>query len=351
MNIILSKTIPALKTNLRHVPIVMCFDDNYCPGGAALLSSICHNSSSENFYDVILFENDISDSNKRKLQDIIKTHKNITLRFFSFDNLENIRFAPEVAYFSVAAYARLYIPKVMPDYSKVIYIDSDMILKADPALLLNFDLGDSVIGAVIDFPLQNSNYSLNFEYKGNSIVASDYIKNILGIVNLENYFNSGLLILDIKKLNYGIANSLLEEIEKDHYFFPDQDILNKICMGKVYYLPLEWNVFSQELLFPIKDKKTELEYRKARTSPKIVHFAGSKKPWKYPNVNYVKDYKSFISGTDWHKDVQKAHQNIKLQFKNALSKSYFYFLPSWSRRSYIGRIIYRSLRSILQKKT
>ena len=344
MNKNLTLIVP-MKTTLKVVPIVICFDNNYSIGGAGVVSSICQNMRADHFYDIIIFEDHISEKNKFNLLSIVSQFTNFSLRFFSFDNLENIHLAPSVSYFSTAAYARLFIPTVMSSYDKVIYIDSDMIVNGDVTPLLDMDLKGKSVAAVVDFQLMNEHYEPPFLFKGNKIPARDYLKNIIGLKEVEKYFNSGLLILDNQVLRRdGDDVALIQEISKDIYTYPDQDILNKVLMDKVLYLPLEWNMFSQDLRRPIANKKMKAEYVHARKEPKIVHYAGSRKPWKYPDVALIDYYANAIKSTPWNADFQKVYDLKLLCVKGFFKKNYHACFPAWTLHSYFGKAILRVIK-------
>jgi lipopolysaccharide biosynthesis glycosyltransferase len=45
------------------------------------------------------------------------------------------------AHFSASTYARLFIPQLFREYKKVVFIDSDTVVKADLATLLDVEIG------------------------------------------------------------------------------------------------------------------------------------------------------------------------------------------------------------------
>lgn len=58
------------------------------------------------------------------------------------------------AHFSASTYARLFIPQLFREYEKVIFIDSDTVVKADLAALLNVELGTNLVAAVKDIVME-----------------------------------------------------------------------------------------------------------------------------------------------------------------------------------------------------
>ena len=101
--------------------------------------------------------------------------------FYKIDNKENF----QSQRFSAAAFFRLYLPDVLPQYiHKVIYLDADICVNLDIRDLWNTSLEDKSIGTV-----------------KNWLECSDELKICESIgINEELYFNSGVLVMDIDKI-------------------------------------------------------------------------------------------------------------------------------------------------------
>lgn len=93
---------------------------------------------------------------------------------------------------SVETYYRLIIPEIMPDYEKVLYLDADMVTDADLAHLYDIDISRYMIAAAKDI-----------ESAGRVKIDKDwnnYIKNELKISSVFDYFQAGVLVLNLKNL-------------------------------------------------------------------------------------------------------------------------------------------------------
>lgn len=113
------------------VPVVISFDDNYAISGGALINSIIRHADKNKNYDIVVLENKVSYLNKTRLINLTSAHPNISLRFFDVNAFTEINSVHTRAHFSASTYARLFIPQLFRRYDKVVFIDSDTVVKAD----------------------------------------------------------------------------------------------------------------------------------------------------------------------------------------------------------------------------
>ncbi len=244
----------------KTVPIFFACNDKYVPYlDVAIVSLIAH-TSDENDYIITILENEISEKN----QTILKKHatKNVRIELFDVEEmLAPVREKlPEMFYFSVAAYFRLFIETAFPQYDKAIYLDCDVILLEDIAKLYDTDVGDYLVGAIYE---QNTDRASMF---------TNYVEDIIGIP-YHTYFNSGVMVMNLKEFrNFGVQKRFLDMLTTYNFdsLAPDQEYLNVICHGRVKYLPTGWNKHS----FP-EPPEGELN---------LCHYALSNKPWFYKDT-------------------------------------------------------------------
>ena len=117
------------------------------------------------------------------------------------------------------------------DIEKTIYLDADIIVNRDIADLWNFDLEDYPLAAVPELAIDKL------------VSGNNYLFDV-NLVKRENYFNSGVLLLNLKYLRNNF-----ETLYKGYKFVCshpqctlfDQDILN-ICFSENYLkLPKDFN--------------------------------------------------------------------------------------------------------------
>ena len=275
----------------KTVPIFFACNDRYVPYLDVAIISLVSHVSKENDYIITILENEISDAN----QIILKRHEteNVSIEFFDVQKmLDPIKSKlPDMFYFSVAAYFRLFIETSFPQYDKAIYLDSDVILLSDIAELYDTELGDNLVAAVYE---QNTDRAPMF---------TEYVENIIGIP-YYTYFNSGVMVMNLKEFRrYGVQERFLNMLTEYNFdsLAPDQEYLNVICHGRVKYLPNCWNKHS----FP-EPPEGEL---------KLVHYALSNKPWHYAETingeyfwSYAKEsefYDSILEGFNSFSDADR----------------------------------------------
>ncbi|MBE8951727.1 MAG: hypothetical protein SR1Q7_01115 [Quinella sp. 1Q7] len=131
--------------------------------------------------------------------------------------------------FTVAMFYRFFIPHVLSqEIEKAIYLDSDIIVNLDINELWQYELGDNVL-AVVPNCLNGSS--------GKTVLSDD------GFVKPENYFNSGVLMMNLNVLRNEEEN-LLNGIKfiGDYYdSMPDQDVLNYCFSTRALHLPVKFN--------------------------------------------------------------------------------------------------------------
>ncbi len=253
----------------KTIPIFFATDDNYIPYLEVALRSLVENASKAYTYNIHILNTGLKEENKDAILKLANKNFNILFEDISYC-IEPIKaMLKDVYHFSVVMYYRLFIEKLFPQYDKVIYLDCDIVVLGDISKLYNVNLGGNLIGACQE---QVINSNETFRKYAN-----------LGIgVPCEKYFNSGILLMNLKKFR---QEKLCEQFVYliNTYNFdvvdPDQAYLNVLCYNKVKYLPNGWN---KEAL-PIK-----LEGKL-----NIVHYALYKKPWQYDdiiNVEYFWHY-------------------------------------------------------------
>lgn len=180
---------------------------------------------------------------------------------------ENIRFDGNI---TGTAMFRLLISDYLPEYEKCLYFDCDIVVLGDISELYELPIGENYIAAIKDGGVQC--YFEKF---------SGHAKEI-DIKSMRSYVNSGILVMNLKMLRKrGMKDVFLSHISKQ-YQFPDQDILNTCCEGKIHYLPLKYNIFRRfyhRLNWLHNTDFSAWERAEAEESPVILHYAEGLKPW------------------------------------------------------------------------
>ena len=263
----------------KAVPVFLTISNDYAQYAAASISSLMKHANPNRNYRVIIMYDRLSLPNRWRLRNMVTKNVAIEFRKMKFNlHLQIIRTycATKTGtgdFFSKTVYYyRAFIARLFPQYEKAVYIDSDTILLDDIGKMFDIDLGDKAIAARIDPKVTNVP-----EFKG-------YVENALGIPASE-YVNSGVLVMDLKKLRKLHYITRMTDLMKDFdvsLVAPDQDYLNLILRGKIMPLEDNWN------LEPTKDLPK---------GAKLLHFNLFNKPWHYKNVECERYFWNSISST------------------------------------------------------
>lgn len=275
---------PVFKEN--YVPIVFATDNNYIPFVSVSICSIIENSSLITNYDIIILETQISTANKSILKKMVEKLPNFSIRFYNISNAIKQYQLSNVSYYTDAIYFRLFIPYIMKKYTKTIYLDCDLVVLKDLNQLYKTDIGDNYMGVVRDIGM------IIYKYNKSSLqyLPQNYFQNALPGLDLDNYFNSGVLLMNLSAFRKDFSiDYLIKKTNNKYFFYPDQDGLNNICQDKKTMLPMKWNVFPYnsgtrcanyiDLYLP---KKIKEEYNDSRKNPFIIHYNMLEKPWFHP---------------------------------------------------------------------
>jgi len=254
------------------IPVVLTAGERFVPYMAVTLQSLLNNSNSERKYHFIILNEDFSDKTKELLTQQVSHFSHCAIDFVNIVHAFNgIPIAAPGAYYSIGTYSRFFIPYWFDKYEKVIFLDSDIMAKADIAELYDIDISDSFLGAAVDQIVEEQ---LNLKSYGFFLNSSPVF---MLLNNWSHYFNAGILIFDTKKFKTKIS-------QQDIFYFTiyysnrynnimnDQDILNLLMKDDYYVLPPEWNYMWSVLT------KNE-RYQSSKPNTKIVHFTSILKPW------------------------------------------------------------------------
>lgn len=292
----------------KNIPIVMSFNDSYAPYAGVLIKSIINNSDKNKNYDIFIYDGGVSKLNKDYIKIILENKNNFKVTFLNAEPIFSKYQLYSHSHFSIEMYYRLYIPDIFRNFDRVIYIDSDTLVRKDIAGLLEIDLEGNSIAAVRDCAMQGFiKYKVRSSQETHSLETKDYLKIYLGIENNNAYFQSGILIFNVNKARNKIEEIRSILLSEQKYWFPDQDILNKVYNNDIFYLDPKWNVYhgngDTETFFRDLPEDISKNYFESRANPFIIHFAGPRKPWLSYKVDFAPYFWGIARETPWYEDL------------------------------------------------
>ena len=264
------------------IHVCYCINDetgNYARMLGTSLYSLLSNTK-EHIIVHILHDDTMREENKKRLMEMMASY-HAEIFFYNFDSLmpkkiaDLLELMPQLkgSNWSTASLYRLLMGELF--YGKVarmIYLDCDIIVNLDIRELWEEPLPDSGLAAVSDLAVQmNEDFPLFKDKK----------------VEIAEYFNSGVLLLDIKKYAERFSvTEVLREVKKGRLDCPDQDVLNMYFRGS-NILPERYNVF------------VSLAYALERdVGACIYHYVGDSFSFDMTNP-YSKLFFIYFSRTPW----------------------------------------------------
>lgn len=179
-------------------------------------------------------------------------------------------------HFSEEMYYRLFLPWLLPDCERALYLDCDILVRGSLSELYDSDLEDNLVGAAHD---------VNKEIRRESIAR----------LRLKgDYFNSGVQLLQLERIRKKMSEEeLLSHIDAISrgflLIYPDQDILNKLYEGNIKTIHKKYNYGAITSIVHKLKNSEELQ------NAVIVHFTSSNKPWKNEYcLFYLREYWSYL---------------------------------------------------------
>lgn len=280
-----SKSMRQQSESRTTVPVFFTIDDGYAPFLGVALHSLISNASQNYDYDINILHQGLSSKHQDKLMGMAKP--GFKIRFIQMkDKIEGISEAHHNKlrqdYFTLTIFFRLFIPAMFPEYHRGIYIDSDVVVPGDISEMFETDLGGNLIGACRDLSIKDIP----------ELVA--YTNDAVG-VGIENYINSGVLLMDFDALREAKLDERFLELLGKYEFpniAPDQDYLNVLCHGKICYMDSAWDAM------PVLGEKPQ-------KNPKLIHYNLFAKPWCYDDIPYEDYFWRYANETDFIDEIRE----------------------------------------------
>ena len=273
--------------NKNVIPIFFAIDDGYIPFLAVSLQSLIENSKKENFYLIKILYTNISEENQRKIQKF--EQENVSIEFvdlnYYIEKIKDKLYTRD--YYSKTTYFRLFIPNLYPQYTKALYLDSDIVVLEDVADLYNTNMENYLVAAAPDDVIQTIK------------VFQEYAEKVVGVANYRNYFNAGVLLMNLDELRkFNFQEKFLYSLDKIKFSVAqDQDYLNRLCKGRVKMVDPNWN------RMPIAREKEN------QGDIKLIHYNLAYKPWHCEDILYKDYFWNYAKKTEFFDTIQKIKDN------------------------------------------
>lgn len=276
-----------MKKSGKEIPVFFAVDDGYMPFLAVSIQSLVDHASPENQYSIKVLHTNISAENKKKIGKY--QSDNIDIEFvdlnYYIERIQDKLYTRD--YYSKTTYFRLFIPNLYPQYDKALYLDCDIVILDDIANLYNTEMGDNLVAAAPDDVIQTIK------------VFQDYVEKVVGVADYHNYFNAGILLMNLDELRkFKFQEKFLYSLEKITFSVAqDQDYLNRLCKGRVKLIDKNWD------RMPITKDKVK------PSDIKLVHYNLAFKPWHFEDIPFKEFFWEYAQKTEYFDDILKIRDN------------------------------------------
>jgi lipopolysaccharide biosynthesis glycosyltransferase len=200
------------------IPIAFSINDTYVYPLIVLLTSILYNSSKKTFYIFyLLLSPDLQNLNIKKILNLRKKYQNC---FINLIYMEEKFSKYHLKHDSVAVYYRLELSNIILDFDKIIYLDVDTIVHKDLTEFYNLDMKNYYYMGFPDHDI------INYEFNGK-----------------RNFINSGVMLINLKKLREVNAPKLLKDYYKTYGSLKeDEYLINAVFHDQISFLPLIYGI-------------------------------------------------------------------------------------------------------------
>jgi lipopolysaccharide biosynthesis glycosyltransferase len=250
--------------DMVRLNLAIAFDEKYILPFYALTTSVLthHANTIIHIHSIV---NGLSAEQKQEIQDYLSPRASIT---FYHVNSEMVSLFVVKDKWTSAVYYRLFFPSLVPpSVKRLLYLDTDTIVCKDLTPVFEMDLEHYPLGAVYD------NYVK--------------IQPLLGIHCEGEYFNSGVLLMDLDKWRaQKISEQAIAYLLKypENIRFVDQCALNAVLKNNWKKMPYQCN-FMYSLIPEGLSKKELLGFSK---DVYLVHFT-LQRPWNMLCRNRFRD--------------------------------------------------------------
>lgn len=311
--------------------------DKYAPYlGVSLFSLLDHNQN-VNSINVFIFDVDISESNKKNIEEIVhKYRRNVTF-ISKNEEMESIVNKEGLSSFggTSSTYVKIFPEIFFKNIDRILIIDCDTIINASLEELYNTDLKGCYVGAVPEIT------AYYFSSENSHILYKN-----------QFYYNTGVLLWNLKKMREDNFHQKFIDAFNEYNTplkLADQSLLNlTVVDADVFPLNLRYN-FNNNLNFIFKGiRRSVMEQYEFRglgiveanyykpINPKyisIIHYLGAYRPWiKWRNPPLRKYFLYYWKRSPWKNLKFESYLDQMIENKLSIDPNAFV------GKKFVGRI-------------
>lgn len=266
----------------NRISIVFTVNDSFAQHCCATMVSVLENNSTSSV-DFYILTDYFSDENKKLFCSVVKKYgSNNSVEFKLVDHSVFEEFKLNIKYITYHTYYRLLIADLLPELTRILYLDADLIVDGSIAELWETPLEGYLCAGAVDFYAERAKYKYS-----------------IGLQESDIYINAGMILMNLEGMRKENITALLMDVAKNHcdeFEYQDQDVINWALRGRIKGVSVVYNYTTDDVYY----NQTE--------NPVIIHYTGRIKPW-----------------------------NINEKYRSPLGKVYFKYLRKTPYKGFIGK--------------
>lgn len=313
------------RSGVVRMNVMYATDENYAEIAGISMESLLSSNKEIDEITIFIVEDGVTDESKDKLrQTTDKYGRNIVfipkpdIRKLTGTELLTLRW-------SDSAFSRLYLDLVFENHKevkKVLYLDCDTMIVDNLEHLWDIDIEDYLGAAVLE-------------------CMSNLHKKIVGGKAQDNYFNSGVMLLNVERWKKEKAAELCTNYissKNGKIEYVDQGVINGVLTDRIKVIEdprynltaMSWDFSYKEMIIYRKPHHgyTEEQWENARKNPAIIHFTTSflsTRPWfEGDDTPWTAKWRQFKAQSVWN---EAPLRNLKKRKKHDLKIAVFKCIP------------------------
>lgn len=296
--------------------IVFATSDLYSKPAHITLKSVLMNNKEADEITVYYVMNGLTDESRKRLQNLIAEYD----RYIEF--IEMPKWLDTVSGLmrtNAIAYAYCFFQEILPEsVDKILLLEGDTIVTDNITEFYNIDVTDYYLAATDD-------------------MQSKWCKEKVGIKATSPYFNSGVMLINLRKMREDNITEKITKLIKSgtaKFLYEVQDEMNVLLEGKVKIIPPKFNCTTSIFVFDYENMRryrkpttccSKEEFEEAKAHPIVVHFTKNQiiqsRPWieecDHPYKNYyleVKNNTVLANEPLWKSDRKKSNKIVNFVY-------------------------------------
>ncbi|MCI2172288.1 glycosyltransferase [Schleiferilactobacillus perolens] len=223
---------------------------------ATALASLCKNHTTDEHLDVLIVADGINPADIEWIRRIpaLYHQENVFVTVWEPPAVVGqITTSNTSARFPGMTYWRLFLPAYFPQFTRLLYVDNDVLFYGDVSAIFLKVPDDRPVAAVPDF---------YYHAMPNDQGLADQFR----LASSRDYVNAGVILYNVPVFNeqFPVA-TVLDAVNANHFKYHDQSVLNQLTADTIVRLPLVYNYQ--------KDDHWLNDWAKVNATDQYPHFA------------------------------------------------------------------------------